>query len=638
MFRKLLTLIAVAFGSIALGQVPISGLPPANLPLQPLDVVAVNQTVGGAKSTRSATVGNFTTLAPPIAATYLLQSGNALIPNSRTLTGSANQVILTDGGALGPLTLSLPQPIGTANTPTFGGMTLTGGLGGTSATFSGALASAGYSGTTGVFSGAVSALSLTLTNPLLVPSGGTGIVSYAVGDLLSASTTTALSKIPDVAAGSYLRSGGVATLPLWSTLTLPNAATQGDLLVATGSNAIGNLTAVAAGSYLRANGAGAAPIYSTTTIPNTSVLGDLWYGSASNIVTALPGNITTTRQFLSQTGSGAVSAAPAWGTIAAGDLPGGFSGFANPSGLVTLTAANGVATTATRSDATHALDQSIAPTWSGTHKFTGVLPFSVASTYTSLGLDGGLPAIVLTNSAVAANQRLWEVFTNSTDFIVQAINDGVTVGSAALRVTRGAGTQALSTIALGNSTDNPNVNVASNGLTQTGSGAAGTSAQNLITNTSTTEADFHVSTPVGDVCVSSNNRATAANCGTPAGLVGVQSTTALYLGGTAVNVPSAAIRSVAGGTSAANTVATTMFTFPNATMTNWLVSCNITGSGDVTNYGASSIVTTGGATAKITALQTATLMSISLSGLALQCTQGSGGPNTITWSVLRWGT
>lgn len=40
---------------------------------------------------------------------------------------------------------------------------------------------------------------------------------------------------------------------------------------------------------------------------------------------------------------------------------------ANPSGLIGLTAVNGSATTFTRSDSTHALDQSIAPTWTGNH-------------------------------------------------------------------------------------------------------------------------------------------------------------------------------------------------------------------------------------------------------------------------------
>lgn len=54
---------------------------------------------------------------------------------------------------------------------------------------------------------------------------------------------------------------------------------------------------------------------------NTSTLGDLRYGSGTNTIAALAGNTTTTNKFLTQTGTGTVSAAPAWNTIASGDVP-----------------------------------------------------------------------------------------------------------------------------------------------------------------------------------------------------------------------------------------------------------------------------------------------------------------------------
>ena len=50
--------------------------------------------------------------------------------------------------------------------------------------------------------------------------GGTGQSTYAVGDLLYASSATALSKLPDVAVGSVLLSGGVATAPEWGQVDL----------------------------------------------------------------------------------------------------------------------------------------------------------------------------------------------------------------------------------------------------------------------------------------------------------------------------------------------------------------------------------------------------------------------------------
>lgn len=76
--------------------------------------------------------------------------------------------------------------------------------------------------------------------------GGTGLSTAAVGDLIYASATTPTwSRLADVAAGSYLRAGGVNTAPLWSTLILPNAATVNQVVYATSANTWGgsaNLT------------------------------------------------------------------------------------------------------------------------------------------------------------------------------------------------------------------------------------------------------------------------------------------------------------------------------------------------------------------------------------------------------------
>src|SRR3990167_3434100 len=73
--------------------------------------------------------------------------------------------------------------------------------------------------------GVASRTILTSATAVTAAQGGTGITSYAVGDLLYASGATTLAKLADVAAGAYLRSGGVTTAPVWSTLLLPNSAT-----------------------------------------------------------------------------------------------------------------------------------------------------------------------------------------------------------------------------------------------------------------------------------------------------------------------------------------------------------------------------------------------------------------------------
>ncbi len=62
-------------------------------------------------------------------------------------------------------------------------------------------------------------------------------------------------------------------------------------------------------------------VTSFNNISGMTTLGDILYGGASGTRTRLAGNVSATKQFLIQTGTGAVSAAPSWGSIAAGDVP-----------------------------------------------------------------------------------------------------------------------------------------------------------------------------------------------------------------------------------------------------------------------------------------------------------------------------
>lgn len=95
---------------------------------------------------------------------------------------------------------------------------------------------------------------LALTDlPTITPAyGGTGLTSYAVGDLLYASGTTTIAKLADVATGSVLVSGGVGVAPSWSaSLTLSGALTAGTITASGGLVVPGgqNITLTAA-SYV----------------------------------------------------------------------------------------------------------------------------------------------------------------------------------------------------------------------------------------------------------------------------------------------------------------------------------------------------------------------------------------------------
>ena len=79
-----------------------------------------------------------------------------------------------------------------------------------------------------------------LSATLVATSGGTGQSSYAIGDLLYASTTTALSKLADVATGNALISGGVGVAPSYGKVGLTTHV-SGTLPVANGGTGITSL-------------------------------------------------------------------------------------------------------------------------------------------------------------------------------------------------------------------------------------------------------------------------------------------------------------------------------------------------------------------------------------------------------------
>jgi hypothetical protein len=77
-----------------------------------------------------------------------------------------------------------------------------------------------YNNTANITSASIFSTDGAFANPLPVTSGGTGFASYTIGDIVYASTTTAFSKLADVATGNALISGGVATAPSWGKIGL----------------------------------------------------------------------------------------------------------------------------------------------------------------------------------------------------------------------------------------------------------------------------------------------------------------------------------------------------------------------------------------------------------------------------------
>lgn len=98
-------------------------------------------------------------------------------------------------------------------------------------------------------------------------SGGTGQTTYTIGDLLYASSATALSKLASSTAGLPLLAGGAGVAPAYGTLGVAAGGTNltsytvGDLIYASGATTLSKLAASTSGYLLTSGGAGVAPAW-----------------------------------------------------------------------------------------------------------------------------------------------------------------------------------------------------------------------------------------------------------------------------------------------------------------------------------------------------------------------------------------
>lgn len=164
---------------------------------------------------------------------------------------------------------------------------------------------------------------------------GTNFVSTAPGALTKTDDTNVTLTLGGAPTTALLTA---ASLTLGWTGTLAAARLNANVVQAitndtnvTGSIALQTLTLGWTGQLSIARG-GTGQSTATAAfdaLAPTTTLGDVIYHDGTDNV-RLAGNITTTKKFLRQTGNGVVSAAPAWDTLVAGDIPtldhGGLSG------------------------------------------------------------------------------------------------------------------------------------------------------------------------------------------------------------------------------------------------------------------------------------------------------------------------
>jgi hypothetical protein len=221
----------------------------------------------------------------------------------------------------------------------------------------------------------------------------------------------------------------------------------GTSIIGNASGSTANVADIAAGAdnttLVRAGGVlsfSALPLAAIAAIANDTVVGNSSGGSAApialnqtqltaliNVATAsLPGALPVlsgnTAQFLNGAG--------AWATPA---YPTG----ANPSDSIGLAAVNGSAATFMRSDGSPALSQAIAPTWTGSHAFTGAPSYSSTITGASIGANGTSASHTWNCGGAGLNNKLWEIYADTSGTLYhRLLNDAVSGALTYMTVAR----------------------------------------------------------------------------------------------------------------------------------------------------------------------------------------------------------
>jgi len=161
-------------------------------------------------------------------------------------------------------------------------------------------------GTTGLTPASATTGAITVAGTLAVANGGTNITSYAIGDLIYASTTAVLSKLADVATGNALISGGVGVAPSYGKIGLTTHV-SGTLPVANGGT---NATTASITSFNNITGYTASGATGTTST-------NLVFSTSPTFTTSIDSGVTftafagaTTSLTIGGTGATSVVAVP----------------------------------------------------------------------------------------------------------------------------------------------------------------------------------------------------------------------------------------------------------------------------------------------------------------------------------------
>ena len=267
----------------------------------------------------------------------------------------------------------------------------------------------------------VAGQTISVSGTIAATLGGTGTSTVTTGDLLYGSGANTWGKLAKGAAYKSLIMDASATNVEWNAVAL-------------------NQSGAVSGALGATNGGTGLSSY---------VLGDTIYSSAANTLIALPGNTTTTKKYLVQTGTGAVSAAPTWGTVDGADVTGNITGQAG-SVANALTAGTYLTAAGTYNGAaarTFAVDATSANTVSKVVARDSSGDFA-AGTITAALAGNATTATTATNIAGGANLQIpYQTAAGTTSFITAASGTNYVLNFNGSTFTWVAGT--ISGVALG---------------------------------------------------------------------------------------------------------------------------------------------------------------------------------------------
>jgi hypothetical protein len=330
-----------------MSNIPISSLP-VTPSLDGSEIVPIVQGGTTKRTTTAAIAGLASSGAGSVFSFVFATDNSAFFPGSRLLAAQAGVTTLTDGGPASTLTVGIAaNGIGNTQIRKGGALTVIGNATNALADVADIAGTAGQvlrvnnGGTALAFGSIDLSQSNTIGVSILPPAnGGTGVNNGSSTLTLGGNLTTvgAFASIFRMSAATDVTFPTTGTLATTGGPALP-AVVQGDLLYGSATNVLSALAKnTTATRYLSNTGTSNNPAWAqidltngvTGTLPATSggtaqstyATGDTLYASAANTLSKLTGNITTAKQYLSQTGSGAASAAPAWATISGADITG----------------------------------------------------------------------------------------------------------------------------------------------------------------------------------------------------------------------------------------------------------------------------------------------------------------------------